>query len=400
MAKRRRHGPRKGSEVFRVRSDRYVWRKPAFDHGAWRVRRRDIHTGKITMVTLEATTPTEAKDEVHRLVNAEKEERTNPKPREGKLLADAFDEWLKTFTMLSPATVIEYESEVNTFKEAFGKDRLVMEVDYDLVEEVFTQTWRGAKPRTILKKYGKLRSIWGWFLKKRYAVTDPITMYTPEKRLRQEDQKAKRGSGRRLNEEECRRLIAAAAEPTRTAIVLSLLTGLRLSNTVGSYQHKRRGITWGNIDWETKALRLPGTMMKNHEDFAQPLSDQLHAYLKARLRQLGSVPAPESQIVTPHDHKLRWKRAVEKSGIVGNVRWHDQRHTFGAAFGKGDAEARALLGHFKTSSVTAGYTDHQFMEDLKKRLNQGLPKLIDVRGQIIPPRDLTTSPAKGKLIAK
>jgi integrase len=194
-----------------------------------------------------------------------------------------------------------------------------------------------------------------------------------------------------LTPDEARALIAAAKEPTRTAIVLSLLTGLRRSNITGTYKPIKRGILWGDVDLEQQVFRLPGSVMKNGEDFAQPLSNQLHAFLRARLRELGRVPPPEEQIVRPHDSKPPWHAALKKSGILGKFRWHDMRHTTAAwiAAKCTDSVARMLLGHTKTGAVTPGYTDHQTLAALRDGLNAALPDLVDASGKPIPNPDLT-----------
>lgn len=187
------------------------------------------------------------------------------------------------------------------------------------------------------------------------------------------------GLVRFLSDDERQRLLGAAhADPDpniHTAIVLALSTGLRASNL--------RALTWADVDFKAKALRIDDT--KNGEGRWLPLIGPALTALQA---QLARDPTKEGHVFksTTKDAAAEingpaWMRVKRAAGLTGaaNFRFHDLRHTAGTYLNEAGASAiqiAAALGH-KTLAMAKRYS-HQspeftrsVFEKLSGRIDKG-----------------------------
>jgi integrase len=136
----------------------------------------------------------------------------------------------------------------------------------------------------------------------------------------------------------------------RDYLLLTLFTGLR--------RREAAALTWDEIDFNERVIRLPGQRAKTGRALALPMTDFIHGLLVAR-RQLGNA-----QYVFPsygasgHIEEARaWLDAVrEATDIEFSI--HDLRRTFVTVAESCDISVyalKALVNHALGGSVTEAY---------------------------------------------
>lgn len=171
------------------------------------------------------------------------------------------------------------------------------------------------------------------------------------------------GIVRSLSNTERTALVAAAkasGDPNmHTAIMLALATGQRAGAL--------RSLTWADVDFDRRALRLINT--KNGESRWVPLIDIAFAELKAHLER---DPTKEGWLFKSTTREAAaeingkvWMDTKRAAGLTGdaNFRFHDLRHTAGTYLNEAGASAiqiAAALGH-KTLAMAQRYS-HQSPE--------------------------------------
>lgn len=172
---------------------------------------------------------------------------------------------------------------------------------------------------------------------------------------------------RYLSEAEEAALLAACNEPCRTAVILSVDTGLR--------DQELLGLTWGQVDLKHGTITTT-TRTKNGKARQIPLL----ARSAQILAQLGKVKKLGGAYVLSRDDGSRYGRlnkafegACRRAGI-GDLRWHDLRRTAGCRWlqreGWSMDTVSMLLGH---SSIAVTESRYAFLdsEATAQKLAQG-----------------------------
>ena len=160
------------------------------------------------------------------------------------------------------------------------------------------------------------------------------------------------GRLRYLSRAEFGRLAEAVREDNPeqlAALEVSTFTGIRWS--------EQFGITWAQVDWTGKCIRL--TKTKNKSDREVPLNSvALDAIKRQWAAQSDAKPTDKVFPLPGHaaDHRWWFNPALKKAKITG-VSWHTLRHTFCswlAMAGVNLKEIQVLAGH-KRVEMSARY---------------------------------------------
>jgi integrase len=402
---------RKTRHRFTIRGFDTIYRNPFLQDGKWRVRRRRVGSTALECITLRAGNLTEAREEVARLAELERQEGPAPK---AETVAAAVDSWMATVDV-RPVTRRDYDSCATLFKAVLGPDRIVSEVTLEDIEALFFKKWSALKGQTKVKYRMILARIWKHAIRHGMAkVNFPLMIEVPKK-WRDEIRQARHTAGQALTFEEAQKLLRAARDPykvdhtprgRRSAedvltdytppewlwhfIFISLRTGLRRSNVLGS--EDKGGLRWKHLDLEKKVIKIDAAEMKNGMDLCLPVHDELVAELKKLLATLGRVPKAEERVVPGFAEGVNvakiFRAALVRSGLDPDLRPHDLRHSFASWVGETCPEAvtKRLL-HHAALDITDRYSRHQRMDALRKGLNS-LPPLLAA-----PPAPSATAPA-------
>jgi integrase len=210
--------------------------------------------------------------------------------------------------------IIEWLSEEEVAGEAAGglKGADVQGITREVVEKLRALKAEQSSPATADRHMALLRAI----LRKcvnDWQVLDAapkVPMYRP-----------KAAEPRFLTRAEFAALIKELPPHLKLAARFAVLTGLRMRSMLS--------LEWSRIDLKGHRAWIPGEQMKAGRSHGIPLSDAAIAVLK-EARKL----APEGERVFQWDGKgvddcngAAFKKAVERAGL-GELRWHDLRHTF------------------------------------------------------------------------
>lgn len=169
------------------------------------------------------------------------------------------------------------------------------------------------------------------------------------RRRRRKGLKEAEARTRYLSEAEEGALIAAASEPCRTAIILSIDSGMRDQEVMG--------LKWEQIDFQNGTIKL--TKTKNGKERYAPLAQRSAQALTRHPRHI------KSPFVFSHDDGRRYGRvtkafgtAMKRAGIE-DLRWHDLRRTAGCRWlqrdGRSMIEVSTMLGHASVAITERSY---------------------------------------------
>lgn len=174
------------------------------------------------------------------------------------------------------------------------------------------------------------------------------------RRRRRKGLKEAPGRTRYLTEAEEEALIAEASEPCRTAIIVSIDTGLR--------DQELMRLRWEQIDFRNGTIRLDASTKGKRERFA-PLAQRSAQLLEARPRHIRSPFVFYHEDGRPY---LRMRKAFETAARhagLQDLRWHDLRRTAGCRWlqrdGRSMEEVSAMLGH---ATVTITQRSYAFLD--------------------------------------
>jgi integrase len=395
---------RRGTLWF-CEGDPWTYRHPFFEKGKWRCRRRNRVTGAVEKITLDAENVTAARSEARK--KADTELREGPEDPQVLTAADsvgaALDLWAATFEV-RPATKAAYDLDVELYKRLLGEAKPVSAVSFQDVQGLFTGSWKGLKGRTKIKHRGMLIRFFDWTAKAKLARGNPARDVKVERAWSKQSTKAAQATGQALTLDEARKLLenckekrslkyerkhygekekieAEVVPPSYLWLfaLISLRTGLRLSNVIGSEQ--KPGLLWRHVDLKEGTLRIEGELMKNDLPLHVPLHQELIDELNALLRTLEAVPQPNDRVIPGlrdgQELKKSFRAALERAGFgPRGFRIHDLRHSFLSWLGESCTHAamQVLAGH-SAKSVTDRYAKHQEMDSLRTALN-ALPRLL------------------------
>lgn len=279
-------------------------------------------------------------------------------------LADALASYLKLRNGLRPSTIRDYERAVNLYF-ADWKDRPLRTLSREMVEarhkEItegvpagkYTGARRGKTMDGQATANGALRVLRLLF---NHAIDRDDTIgKNPVRLARGQWHREKRRSG----------IVKPTELPAfweginnlenpihRDYLKIVLLTGLR--------RNEAAALTWDEVDFQEKIIRLPGSRAKTHEALDLPMSDLVFDILVAR-RAVGN----DGGFVFPSDSKsghleeprFALDRVADATGIRVTV--HDLRRSFITVAESCEISflaLKALVNHSTGSDVTAGYT--------------------------------------------
>jgi integrase len=227
---------------------------------------------------------------------------------------------------------------------------------------------KGLTPATVNRYRALLSVLFQRAIESGCKITNPVSPIKPLPENNARD--------RFLNEDECRRLIAALDdEPENSArcITMMLATGARRGNVMA--------MEWADVDLDRSIWTIPVT--KNGKKLRVPLNDMALSILEEQRknRELGNpyvFPGlREGKPLTTVQQT--WKRAIEKAGIA-NIRLHDLRHTFASHAvlnGTDLYTVSKLLGHH-SPTMSARYA-HLTDDALRKASNSVVVPLDERR---------------------
>ena len=284
-------------------------------------------------------------------------------------VADAGESLIEHLTSLGRkrSTLGEYESYLRVHLAPFFGDRTLESVRPADVEAFIASMRReGKAAKSILNYLGLLHSIFAYAERRGLARSNPVALVEKPRRPAAEP------DIRYLDDAELDALLAAvptdARGPTERSIYLTAaMTGLR--------QGELLALRWRDVDWGASRIRVRrsyvrgefGTPKSRRSSRSGPLADRVAGELD-RHHQRGLFQGDDDlvfchpQTGAPLDRSRllkRFKAAARRAGL-GEVRFHDLRHTFGTRMAGAGVALRTLqewMGHrdFKTTLIYADY---------------------------------------------
>lgn len=293
-------------------------------------------------------------------------------------LNDAFEAFKRARTSLKPRTIYDYERYLKVAFKAWA-DRPLVDITKEKVAARHRQLTDESGPAYADGAMRFLRALVN-FSQYQYESPEgaPLLPDNPVRRLSQTRtwNKVKRRTTY-ITAGQLKPWFAAVLElkanpkegeavATADWLQLMLLTGLRRSEALQ--------LAWADVDLDQGTLTVRDT--KNHEDHTLPLSDYLHALLKARRPDADKADASpfvfasygrEGHLMDP---RKPLAQVIEKSEVTFTA--HDLRRTFITVAESLDVPAYALkrlLNHKMRQDVTAGYIISD-VERLRKPMQQ------------------------------
>jgi site-specific recombinase XerD len=269
-------------------------------------------------------------------------------------------------------TVDSYRSDARMFLKFLDEAGVTHEVEA-VTKQVLRQyiVWlreRGLQPATVARRIHSLRSLWNYLWDCEYAETNPFRKLRLPKQSRRLPVY--------LSEDECRRLIAGAAQQAsvflacRDAALLSFLlfTGARRSEVLN--------LAWADVDLEQRTVRFVAA--KGDKTRVLPLAEDAAEALAA-WREVR--PACDHQCV----FTTQWGARLGRRGLMSALRRamatggvdrpgttpHKLRHSFARLLLKNGADLNCLqrmLGH--TRLDTTGVYLAATAEDLREAMGR------------------------------
>lgn len=171
----------------------------------------------------------------------------------------------------------------------------------------------------------------------------------------------------------------------RDCILLMLFSGLRSAEA--------RGLTWEEVDFEEKVIRLPSIRVKSGRKLDLPMSNYIYTMLKKR-RELGGgdwvFPADSK---SGHIEEPKYPLRLIKDKIGIHISPHDLRRTFITIAESCNIAVYALKGlvnHSMGMDVTAGYinADAERLREPMQKVTDRLKDLVGIteKGKVVPIR--------------
>ena len=165
-----------------------------------------------------------------------------------------------------------------------------------------------------------------------------------------------------LSDEEEARLLSAAADYLKAPIRFSLLTGVRLANTMT--------LDWSQVDMQARVMWFIVKSKKRNKKLLLPITGELLALLA------NQGPQAAGRVFTRRGGHIKswrtaWEGAKRRAGIK-DFRWHDLRHIAGSRMverGVDISVVQDVLGH-SDIATTRRYVHHK--QDAKLRAMEAL----------------------------
>ncbi len=320
------------------------------------------------MVTLSATTLTEAKRERESLVSGLREGRIAQ--RDDSTFGALFDEWQDART-ISPRTKA-HERHLLDRHLGILKGRRVQNVDARDLAKILRGMRDDYSPWTQTAVYRIAVAVFSFAEKRGVIVKSPVNGLTDAEKPTQRN-KTKIYV---LSDAEIERLIAAATtERWKAAIGLAGYAGLRLGEV--------RGLRWGDLDFDAnvvyvrRSLLPDGTPVPTKTEAGNRPIPMVPALRRALLTWKIKSPytAPEDYVVVAAggvhvmERNLRraLDRAKEAAGLDGTeerLSWHSLRHSYASSLAT-DLDLAATTLARATGHSDAGFTLRVYAKDAR-----------------------------------
>jgi integrase len=317
---------------------------------------RDLPGGRTRRVTIGRTnvlTIKEAKERA-KAVLADMLAGKDPKAKTTATLGATLDRYLEVNKRLRPKSVADYQTNVTRHLATWLSlpltgitGEMVAERHAEIAAEV-KKTGRGSGEATANGVMRCLRAVWN------FAAESDELPANPTRTLKRLWFRVPRRT-RHLNEKQLPEFYnAVRALPSPIAadyLTLLLFTGLR--------REEAASLTWKNIDFDAKVIRISGDRTKNGHALSLPMTDVVYDLLKARAalgkdRYVFPSNSAAGYIAEP---KFPLTQVRLATGIV--VSPHDLRRSFATAAadcGVRHQVLKLLLNHAPSRDVTDGYT--------------------------------------------
>ncbi len=244
-------------------------------------------------------------------------------------------------------------------------DLALREVSRERIQAVLNaKLEKGLAWETVHHLQCALSKILGTAVEWGYVEANPVRMTRLPRRCRM-SQKAL------LTPEQLRMLLARLPEPSRSLVLLLVVTGLRIGELLA--------LRWRHVDLETALLRVEETVYGGHFDELKsrhsvrliPLGPLAVAILRDKRARVSLDPATlvfPSGKRTVLDRRTLLSRQLKptaKTLGLGNVNWHLLRHsnaTLHDSIGTPLGTVQALLGH-SSSEITRQVYLHSLSVD-------------------------------------
>ena len=216
---------------------------------------------------------------------------------------------------------------------------------------------RGLAPKSIRNYLGALSSLYTFAIKKRYAITNPVSLVDLP-------QKADSDEIRFLTLDEVFTLVDAVedgpyAQVDRTLFLVAAMTGLRLGEL--------RALRWRDVDWRASKVRVRRNYVRGAFQTpksrkgtrAVPMADEVAGALDRHHQ--ATRPARDGALVFPDpltgdpldDNGIRDRFATTlTAAMLPKHTPHDLRHTFGTAMAAEGVPMRTLMAWMGHASIT------------------------------------------------
>lgn len=228
------------------------------------------------------------------------------------------------------------------------------------------EQWRkmeGAAPASIMKELGLLRRMFNVARKQwKWQIVNPVSEI--------ELPKVRNERVRYLDKEELQRLFYTLRQDQyswiRSLVIVSLFTGLRLTNTCQ--------LKWSEVDLSNRSIRKEADQMKNQDYLGIPLSEVVFRALfnLAQDKKHPTYVFADQQGRIAYDRKVqRAFQKILKEAKIDNFHWHDLRHSFASTLSQAGVNLRdiaELLGH-RDMRMTRRYA-HLNLESLRNAVKK------------------------------
>lgn len=200
----------------------------------------------------------------------------------------------------------------------------------------------GAAPATVKQEINVLSGIFREARKQEVVAQNPVALV---KKPRVENEIV-----RYLDAEEEKRLLAFAPESLRSAILVSIHSGLR--------DGELTRLTWADVRFEERLIVVRHT--KSKKDRTVPMNrtilDTLQRLPRYDLASPYVFTNPKTMTRFDRFNNTVWRAVLKRAGI-SKFRWHDLRHTFASRLAQGGVPIttiKELMGH-ASITVTMRY---------------------------------------------
>lgn len=330
-----------------------------------------------------------AERELRRLI-----EQSENEPRlEAVDMSEAGRRWLSHLKLMGRkrSTLMDYESAIRIHLVPFFGDTPLSAIrPRDIEAFMAAKTDQGRAPKSVRNYLGVLHSLMSFVERREWCIRNPCR-HVDFPRIPESD-----ADIRYLDIEQVETLLRAIDidhewGPTEHALYLTAaMTGLR--------QGELLALRWRDVYWVAGRICVRrnfvrgeyGTPKSRRSSRSVPLADRVLAELDAQFKRtmrrgddelvfghpaLG-VPLDRSRLIK------RFKMAAREAGL-GDVRFHDLRHTFGTRMAASGVPMRTLqewLGHrdFKTTLIYADYAPCAHEREMVDRAFAPATALLDV----------------------